>query len=218
MNSMGVRELFLAAGEAVERKEAHLNALDSAIGDGDHGITMRLGFQAVRKTIEALPSDVLPGEIFSAAGKAFMRSTGGAIGVLLGRALTAAGEAIQGRAGMGPADWRLCFKAMEETISATGKAKPGDKTLLDPLHAVNETLAQAGDVLETAELLTLAADTAERSAQGTASLLCRMGRASRLGDRALGHPDPGAVSFSMITRAMANRAHDLPCVAFSESR
>jgi dihydroxyacetone kinase phosphoprotein-dependent L subunit len=217
ISSTGLRELLLAAGDAVEREESHLNALDSAIGDGDHGITMRLGFQAVKKAIEALPAESTPDQIFTGTGKAFMRSTGGAIGIILGRALGAAGEAMRGRSAMSAADWKLCFLAMEQTVSAVGKAKPDDKTMLDPLHAVNRALLATGDDLEIAELLLVAAEAAERSAEATASMHCRMGRASRLGDRALGHPDPGAVSFSIITRAMATRAGDLPRGAFVNS-
>jgi dihydroxyacetone kinase phosphoprotein-dependent L subunit len=217
INSAGLRQLLTAVAEAVEREEVRLNALDAAIGDGDHGITMRIGFQAVGRAIEALPPDSRPGQILTVAGKVFMESTGGAIGVILGRAFIAAGKAMVDRTALGTAEWKLCFQAMEQSVCAAGKAKPGDKTLIDALHAINEALTAANEDMASAELLLVAAEAAERAAEATASMRCRIGRASRLGDLALGHPDPGSVSISIITRAMARRACDLPPAAFLTS-
>lgn len=218
INSKGIRELLGAAVEAIKREEPRLNALDAAIGDGDHGITMRIGFQAIKEATEALPPETFPGQIFVVGGGAFMASTGGAIGILLGRALIAAGEAIRGHAALGVAEWRFCFQAMERAVALTGKANPGDKTLLDPLHAANEALAAAPEDIGSVDLLSIAAVAAENAARETSSMRCRMGRASRLGERALGHPDPGAMSFSVIARAMADRARHLPVTAFAESQ
>jgi len=199
-----LRRALLAAVTAIEHEEGHLTALDSAIGDGDHGVTMRLGFQAIQKGLESAPGSATPGQILSQAGRDFMRSTGGAIGVILGRALIGAGEALKDRKELNPSDWELCFKSMEITVRSTGKAEPGDKTLLDPLHAINECLANVGKSQDSAEILSRAAKAAEEGASATASMHCRKGRASRLGDRVLGHPDPGAVSFSIIVRALAD--------------
>jgi dihydroxyacetone kinase len=218
INSSGLRQLLAAATEAVEREESYLNALDSAIGDGDHGITMRIGFQAASNAIAAQPSDSYPGRILVVGGRAFMGSTGGAIGVLLGRALIAAGEAVRDRDVLRAVDLKLCFDAMERAVSTIGKAEPGDKTLLDPLHAINEALTTVTHDTECADILLSAAEAAERAAKATAFMKCRMGRASRLGDRALGHPDPGAVSFSIIARAFATRVRILPLAALRESQ
>ncbi len=216
INSSELRQLLMAAAENVEREESRLNALDSAIGDGDHGITMRIGFQAVVKATQALQRDSSPGRIWVVGGRAFMNSTGGAIGVLLGRALIAAGEAVRDRNVLAAADWKLFFDAMERAVSTIGKAKPGDKTVLDPLHAVNEALKNINDDMKSADCLLVAANAAERAAGATALMNCRMGRASRLGDRVLGHPDPGAVSFSIITRAFADQARDLSSASFTQ--
>jgi phosphoenolpyruvate---glycerone phosphotransferase subunit DhaL len=218
IDHLGLRQLLKAAAEALEREEPRLNALDSAIGDGDHGITMRIGFQAVIRVTEALPPDSRPDRILVVAGKAFMNSTGGAIGVLFGRALIAAGEAVSDRNILAAVDWKLFFDAMERTVATIGKAKPGDKTMLDPLHAINDALQDAKDDTESADCLLVAANAAERAAEATARMNCRMGRASRLGDRVLGHPDPGAVSFSIITRAFADRARDLSSAHLAQSR
>ncbi len=218
ITSAELRELLVAAGNAVEREEAQLNALDSAIGDGDHGITMRIGFQAVMKAIQALPVEVSPNDVFTVAGKAFMQSTGGAIGIILGRALTAAGATMRDRIAIGSADWKLCFSAMEQIVSAVGKAKPGDKTLLDSIHAINQALANVENGVDSAELLSVAAEASERAAESTATMYCKVGRASRLGDRVLGHADPGSVSISIIVRAMADRARDLTSDTFAGAR
>jgi dihydroxyacetone kinase phosphoprotein-dependent L subunit len=218
INSAGLRQLLAAAADSLEREESRLTALDSAIGDGDHGITMRIGFQAVRKATQALPMESLPSQVFATAGQAFMNSTGGAIGVLLGRALRAAGEEIHGQVNIGSAQWKHCLQAMESAVASAGKAKHGDKTLLDPLHAVNEVCATVEDDAESSALLSVAAEAAERAAAATSAMRCRVGRASRLGDRALGHPDPGAVSFSIIMRAFADRARTLPPESYANLR
>ena len=163
-----------------------------------------------------MAADALPDRVLIAQREGIMNSTGGAIGVLLGRALIAAGEAVPNRIALGAADWKLCFEAMERVVSTIGKTKPGDKTLLDPLHAVNEALTSIGSDTESATFLLVAAVAAERAAGATAFMNCRRGRASRLGDRALGHLDPGAASFSIITRALADRARDLQPTDFAE--
>jgi phosphoenolpyruvate---glycerone phosphotransferase subunit DhaL len=202
-----VRELFVHAASRIEAAEPELNSFDAAIGDGDHGITMRIGFQAIRRRLSELPDGTSAGKILQEAGRAFMSSTGGAIGVVLGRAFISAGIAIANSSELGSSDLKQMFVAMEESVIAVGKAKPGDKTLLDPLHAVNEALAlSTGGV---SELLDIAASAADVAARSTADLLCRIGRASRLGTRALGHPDPGAMSFALLIAAFAEQARNM---------
>lgn len=206
MTAAEFRNALLHVSDVVQAQEQYLNGLDSAIGDGDHGITMRVGFAAVRKRLSDLPPDAGPDLLLIEAGKSFMRSTGGAIGVILGRALAAAGTAVPGAAQLGTAQFKSCFRAMEKAVADTGKAKPGDKTLLDPLHALNEAFSSLPEETEIPDLLAAGMAAAEQAAQATANLPCRIGRASRLGDRALGHPDPGAVSFALIVRALAESA------------
>jgi dihydroxyacetone kinase len=90
---------------------------------------------------------------------------------------------------------------METSVAATGKVKPGDRTILDAIHAA----APAGSsATELDAAVDLSATAAEESARSTANMLCRVGRASRLGNRVLGHPDPGATSFAIMLRAMHN--------------
>jgi dihydroxyacetone kinase phosphoprotein-dependent L subunit len=204
------RSALLHVCDAIQLQEPYLNRLDSAIGDGDHGITMRLGFSAVRKRLLEMPDEVAVGTLLVEAGKAFMRSTGGAIGVILGQALVSAGVTTGGTTELGLGELRSIFGAMEKAVAEKGKARPGDKTLLDPLHALNDALSTLPEGTAAADALVAAATAAEQGAKDTAAMSCRIGRASKLGERSLGHPDPGAVSFSLIVRALSESPSQSP--------
>ena len=108
---------------------------------------------------------------------------------------------------MGPAEFRLLLEAMETSVSRMGKAKPGDKTILDAIHASCQVVSEA-DSQEIGEVCAKAAEAAAVAAQMTANMLSAKGRSSRLGERVLGHPDPGAISFSLILEAFANCLRD----------
>lgn len=199
-----LRDVLTAVAEAVAQQESALTELDSAIGDGDHGITMRLGFQAVVQRVGGLPPDAGIDAILGQSGRAFMGATGGAIGVILGKMLSSGKTALQGSTSIGPAELATWLGAMESSVTNSGKAKPGDKTILDAVHAAAESAAQSlkeGDSL--AQMAARAAQAADAGAKSTANMLCKMGRASRLGERSLGHPDPGATSFAIILSAIA---------------
>lgn len=202
MSALELRLCLESVAEAVVREEAHLTSLDSAIGDGDHGITMRIGFEALTRKLASLDEKADLERVFGEAGKSFMGATGGAIGVLLGAMLTASGKALSGCTEMGPAEFKRVLEAMESSLIKLGKAKPGDKTILDAVHAAYEAVTDSGHQ-DLVTLSTMAAEAAAKGAQNTADMLCARGRASRLGNRVLGHPDPGAVSFSIVLEAMA---------------
>jgi len=116
----------------------------------------------------------------------------------------AGGNALTNINEIGPAELKEMLDAMETGVAKAGKARPGDKTLLDSLHAACESLNSSPTYESLSEAISRAADAAEEGAQRTADMHCRLGRASRLGDRALGHRDPGAVSFSLVLRSMAD--------------
>ena len=199
-----LRRILCFVAETIGKEEAYLNSLDGAIGDGDHGITMRVGFEAVKATVGALDASVTIDGVLTESGAAFMGATGGAIGVLLGRMLMSAGAALQGCKGIGTSELRVLLNSMETAVASAGKAKPGDKTILDAVHAANQAVATTAEADQSLpNMLSRASLAAGTAAQNTAGMRARVGRASRLGDRVLGHPDPGAVSFSIIMRAMA---------------
>ena len=104
---------------------------------------------------------------------------------------------------MGPVEFKLWLDAMEASLSRMGKAKPGDKTILDAVHAASQAIPQT-DSDDIAEACAKATEAATLAAQRTANMLSAKGRSSRLGERVVGHPDPGAVSFSLILEAFAN--------------
>jgi dihydroxyacetone kinase-like protein len=193
--------MIFAAGRLTE-EEAHLNSLDAAIGDGDHGITMQLGFAAVVRKLGELDAQAGIDRLLSEAGMAFMAATGGASGVVFGKMFMAGGRSLNGIRQFGPPELKSLLKVMELSVSSAGKVKLGDKTVLDAVASACHSIADSEDTLLKA--FTKAATAAEAAAQGTANMICRVGRASRLGERSLGHPDPGAVSFSIILRAMAD--------------
>jgi phosphoenolpyruvate---glycerone phosphotransferase subunit DhaL len=196
-------QMLLFVADEIARRETELNALDAAIGDGDHGITMRIGFEAIRERLGQLdPATSIDG-ILRESGSAFLGATGGAIGVVMGKMLLAGGKALQGVEEIRAPQFRLLLASMETSVAATGKVKPGDRTILDAIHgAAAATKASDSGAKDLDAIVGLSASAAEEAARSTADMLCRVGRASRLGNRVLGHPDPGATSFAIMLRAM----------------
>jgi dihydroxyacetone kinase-like protein len=200
LNTGDLRRIVIHAADEFRREEANLNALDAAVGDGDHGITMRLGFEAVKENLERGDDAATISSILEKSGEAFMSAAGGAIGVILAKMLLSGGAALRGVADFGTPELKTMLVAMERAVSAGGKVKPGDKTILDAIHAAQEAV----DPHQTlAEALSMAEEAAAHGAQRTADMICRVGRGSRLGERTRGHCDPGAVSFSIILRAFS---------------
>ena len=204
---------ILAAADAVDAARSELGVLDGAAGDGDHGMTMSIGARNVRRKLQDVPLEASPGDVLRFVARA-MGDVGGAIGPLYSAALTAMASEIESTAGAPSGDvarMRRAAEAAEGAIVNLGHAKPGDKTVIDALHPVVESLrdaeAQSSDLQAAIEL---AADAAEGGAASTAEMVARICRASRLGERSRGLPDAGATSFAIIVRAMVGahrRAH-----------
>lgn len=201
------RRALTAMADAIIEAETRLNALDAAAGDGDHGITMRLGFVAVKARLSRMGDEIGFDRLLLESAQAFIGVTGGAIGVILAKMLMGGGAALRDVQSLGPAEFSAMLAGMEAAIAKAGKAKPGDKTILDGVYAASEAARSAADSgMPLPEVLATAARAAETAADHTAGMICRVGRASRLGERTLGHPDPGAVSFSIMMRALARSA------------
>ncbi len=181
-----------------------LTQLDSPIGDADHGVNMDRGFQAV---IEKLPTvagtDI--GSILKTVGTTLVSTVGGASGPLYGTAFLRAGIASSGKRELYEADVVGILEAALEGIKARGKAQPGEKTMVDALTpalvAAKEAEAQN---LGLSQLLRRASDAAEAGMRATIPLLATKGRASYLGERSIGHQDPGATSSWLILKAFAD--------------
>jgi dihydroxyacetone kinase-like protein len=187
---------------AVAAEADHLTQLDSAIGDGDHGVNLTRGFRAVEEAL-AGQDGTPPGKQLIVAGKTLVSTVGGASGPLWGTALRRAGRAL----GDAPAlDGAALVAALEASLAGVvelGAAEPGDKTMVDALGPAVSALRAAvegGSALPDA--LAAAADAAAEGARSTVPMQARKGRASYLGERSIGHEDPGAASTTLIVSAL----------------
>ena len=181
-----------------------LTQLDSPIGDADHGINMDRGFKAV---LEKLPTvaamDI--GSILKTVGTTLVSTVGGASGPLYGTAFLRAGMATSGKHELYEADVVNLLEVALEGVKARGKAQPGEKTMVDALTpalaAAKEAEAQN---LGLSELLRRASEAAEKGMKATIPMLATKGRASYLGERSIGHQDPGATSSWLILKTLAD--------------
>ena len=188
---------------AVEAERDYLTQLDAAIGDGDHGINMHRGFQAVEKALASQGDASAPGRLLTLAGKTLVSTVGGASGPLYGTALRRAGRSLGDSPAFEGAELVDALEAAVEGIKDLGAAEPGDKTMLDALGPAVEAMrvrVEAGAPLE--EATAAAAAAAEEGARATVPLQARKGRASYLGERSIGHQDPGATSTALVLRAL----------------
>lgn len=179
-----------------------LTQLDSPIGDADHGINMDRGFQAV---INKLPTvagmDI--GSILKTVGMTLVSTVGGASGPLYGTAFLRAGLANAGKHELYEADLIDMLEAALEGIKARGKAQPGEKTMVD---AFTPALLAAKEAkhLGLSQLLRRVSEAAEEGMKATIPMLATKGRASYLGERSIGHQDPGATSSWLILKTLAD--------------
>ena len=193
------------AARVLSEQRTYLTDLDSAIGDADHAVNMERGFRAATERVAALPENATPGAILQAAGQAVMSSIGGSSGPLWGMAFRRAGAQVRDTLVLDAPALAAVLEQFVQTMMQLGKAQPGDKTMVDALAPAAETLrarVNAGTSLP--EALAAACDAAEAGAQSTIHLQARKGRASYLGERSIGHQDPGATSAVYILRALAS--------------
>jgi dihydroxyacetone kinase-like protein len=190
----------------VAEQRQYLTDLDAAIGDADHGENMARGLGAAVEELDAEPPDS-PAAAFKSVASTLMRKVGGASGPLYGTAFLRASGALAGKAELGPEDIVAALRAASEGIIARGKAEPGDKTMIDAWTPAVRAAAEAYESgSETAAVLLAAAAEAEQGARDTIPMVARKGRASYLGERSVGHQDPGATSTAMLLRALADAA------------
>ncbi|MEZ7671160.1 dihydroxyacetone kinase subunit DhaL [Pauljensenia sp. 20925_1_34] len=201
------RWIELAAADVAEQRD-YLVDLDRAIGDGDHGENMDRGFKAAVEALgQAEPASVA--EVLKTVAKTLMSTVGGAAGPLYGTAFLRASKA----AGDGELDAAVVAAIIEGAlggIQARGKATTGEKTMVDAwTPALDAARAAAESGADAVATLQAAASAAEAGAAATEPLRATKGRASYLGERSIGHLDPGAVSTSLILRAAARAAGEV---------
>ncbi|WP_369208031.1 dihydroxyacetone kinase subunit DhaL [Streptomyces sp. PU-14G] len=186
-----------AAADAVDREADRLTELDSAIGDADHGGNMRRGFAAVRSELdEGVPAT--PGSVLMTAGRKLVSTVGGASGPLYGTLLRRTGKTLGDAEVVTGEELAGALRAGIDAVAQLGGAAAGDKTMLDALWPAADALADSGG-----KDLRAARKAAEQGAKETVPLQARKGRASYLGERSIGHQDPGAASAALLMAALA---------------
>jgi dihydroxyacetone kinase-like protein len=181
----------------------HLVQLDAAIGDGDHGTNMVRGFEAVVQAMDADGSSLPPGKLLVLAGRTLVSTVGGASGPLWGSALRSGGRLLGDQPTFEGAQLVEVLAAALDSVKDLGTASLGDKTMVDALEpAVNALRDRLGDGVALEVALDEAAGAAEAGMRATIPMQARKGRASYLGERSVGHQDPGATSTALIVRAL----------------
>jgi dihydroxyacetone kinase-like protein len=191
-----------AIGHVMEANKEFLTQLDAAIGDADHGINMERGFKKVNSQLSTV-ADKDIGSIFKGTGMALISSVGGASGPLYGTLFLRAGTVASGKHELNTTELAGVLKAGLSGVIERGKAQVGDKTMVDALTPAVKAFEQAAeDGVGIAEALGQTVAAAEQGMKDTISLIARKGRASYLGERAIGHQDPGATSVYLIIKAL----------------
>jgi len=196
--------MFQLIAFSMKEQKDRLSDLDGAIGDADHGITMVLGFSAVNSALAKVDLEqTLPSEIFATAAAAFLDAVGASTGPLYATAFRYASKALKPRESLDTEGQAIIIEAITRGIQDRGKGQRGDKTMLDAWVPAMETAVDAQmQGLSGLEMWNRVLEAAAKGADSTRSMVAARGRAARLGERSLGHIDPGAASAVIILRAM----------------
>jgi dihydroxyacetone kinase-like protein len=194
---------------AIAAQKDYLTQLDAAIGDADHGVNMTRGFAAVESKMDELDGGTPPGKLLVAAGQTLVSTVGGASGPLWGTALRRAGKAMGEAEQVDAAMLAEALQAAVAGVVELGAAQPGDKTMVDALQpAVDALRAGVDGGGSLPQALAEATAAAEQGMRETVPMLARKGRASYLGERSIGHQDPGATSAALIVAALERALTD----------
>lgn len=193
-----VEELVKNIGKVMEENKDFLTELDLAIGDGDHGINMNKGFKAVIHKLESTPTNTIQ-DVFKNTGMALISNIGGASGPLYGTAFMKASSVVFGKEELNIEDLKNILETSLEGVKARGKAQKGDKTMIDAIEPSLDAVKNGmEDGLDEKKILENMKDEALKGVNYTKSIIARRGRASYLGERSIGHQDPGATSSYLI--------------------
>lgn len=196
-------EAMAAIGQTIISNKQFLTDLDAAIGDGDHGINMARGFEAVGAKLVSLGSDKDIGFILKTIGMTLISSVGGASGPLYGTAFLRAAGVAQGKFELDKETIISMFAAAITGIKDRGKASRGEKTMLDALEpAYDAFVAAVAAEKSIVECLEAACEAAEEGVEFTKTVIATKGRASYLGERSIGHQDPGATSSCLMLQTL----------------
>jgi phosphoenolpyruvate---glycerone phosphotransferase subunit DhaL len=200
-----VRSMMLQVADNIIAAEQLLSQADRDLGDGDHGLGMKRGMEAVKaKLADMEPAS--PEEVFVTTGTAMMSSMGGASGALFGTIFRGGGKALAGRADFDAEGLALLLEAALEGVMKRGGAKPGDKTMIDAI-APAATAARESTALSLTDALTATAAAAEAGKEASKAMIAQFGRAKTLGAACIGFPDAGALSITIILTTMRDYAN-----------
>lgn len=187
--------IFHRIGEAVEAEQAYLSELDRVIGDGDHGVSMAIGWRAIRERLDQLAEVEEIGAIVQEISRTFLDSVGASVGPLYGMGWMRGSAAVAGKTAVSAEDLGQFWIAVVQGIQKIGKAERGDKTMLDTWIPIAEVLEK-----DTAwpEAWEEAVKAGREGMESTKDMISRKGRSGRLGDRSKGGIDPGAASAQLI--------------------
>lgn len=200
---LDIKRIILAAVETIRENHQELSRLDSATGDGDHGTTMLRSFDSVEKTVGDAEGEDMKSLLYD-IGWNIMCADGGSTGPLLGSLFMGMSESVEGKDSLDGAALAAMFRAGLNGMSEQSKAQVGDKTMMDALMpAVDAMEAAAGGGKSIGDIFADAAKAAADGAEATKGMQAKFGRARNLGERTIGHKDPGATSMSLIFQSFA---------------
>jgi dihydroxyacetone kinase-like protein len=194
------QEMYLYVSDRMVDSKDLLTQADKVIGDGDHGIGMARGFETVRQKLESQTLGSLE-ELMKVVGMALMTSVGGAAGAVFGTLFRGGAIRLGGRENFDSEVLSFMLLDGLDAVKARGKAKPGDKTMVDALEPAALT-SQELALAPLNESLSAVTEAAREGMEATTNMVANVGKAKTLGERALGHPDPGAVSTYLILKYM----------------
>ena len=201
------RAMLTASAEAIFADRDRLSELDGVIGDGDHGITMEIGWKAVLAALEKTDATATISEMSSTAANAFLDAVGASAGPLYASGFSSAGTAVSDRLNLDAGSTVAWLSGLSAGIVKRGGAAPGDKTMVDAwLPAVETAKAKLAEGGSSVDCLTAAASAAQDGADATRDMLSQRGRSKKLGERSIGHVDPGAASAAVLIAAWRDAA------------
>lgn len=194
------KTMMLQVADAIIAAEPILTDADRALGDGDHGVGMERGMNAVKEKLGASEYESV-GKVFMDFGMAMMSSMGGASGAVFGTLFRAGGKSIKDSTTFGPQELANLFTIGTESVMDRGGAKPGDKTMVDALDPA-ATAANSATDQSLVDAMTATAAAGEAGRDASEAMIATMGRAKTLGEKSIGHPDAGAVSVAIMLNTM----------------
>ena len=198
-----IKDAIDAVAAAVIAQKDYLCGLDAKIGDGDHGLNMARGFQAVREEADTMLDTSQPGQVLERIGRALIENIGGAAGPLYGTGFLKAAQACDENTKLNIASFEKLLGAAIEGIKARGHADKGDKTMLDTLIPIHNCFLPENAADKTLfTVLEEASHAAKAGVDYTKTIAAKKGRASLVGERSIGYEDPGAVSSMLMYRAL----------------